>query len=451
MKNFYKIFLTEISIVIFVNVNGQNPNYTGFRPLTQQEYTVIPQAPSYNQGGNALPSSCDLSNFLPPPGAQGQQGSCTSWAVAYAVKSYEELKEENWSYYYSNGVLNENHVFSPAFIHNQITHYTNQSGVSFVEALNFVKNNGCATLSEMPYNERDNTSQPSQTIKNKARRYKIKGYYKLGTFRNISVEDVKYRLSQNYPVMFACYIDEGFNKNCSSPNIWYGYCGRTIGSAHAMVVVGYDDKYQAFKVLNSYGINWGHKGYCWIAYNHFKDIAIEAYIAYDESNKIYDDYNGGYTDNAIVRKIDQPIKINPNPSPPIPVYDKNDYYVKPKPFTDVKEYSGSITGGYNITSNTKFTGSITGPLTISNGANLIMTGSITGSVTISGGASLNLTGNITGDLSVYTNSTATVKGCITGKNISYGGSSNINCSGSNNNTNVIINSNVEVIINGKKY
>ena len=37
---------------------------------------------------NWLPREVDLSARFPRAGSQGQQGSCTAWAVGYAVRSY---------------------------------------------------------------------------------------------------------------------------------------------------------------------------------------------------------------------------------------------------------------------------------------------------------------------------------------------------------------------------
>jgi C1A family cysteine protease len=41
-------------------------------------------------------------------------------------------------------------------------------------------------------------------------------------------------------------------------------------ASHAMLVVGYNDALKAFKVVNSWGKNWGNEGYCWISYGFFK-------------------------------------------------------------------------------------------------------------------------------------------------------------------------------------
>ncbi|OAD21552.1 PKD domain containing protein, partial [Candidatus Thiomargarita nelsonii] len=61
-----------------------------------------------------LPPSIDLSSNFPIPGYQGSQGSCVGWATAYALKSFQERVEEGWS------LNTTEHLFSPAFIYNQI-------------------------------------------------------------------------------------------------------------------------------------------------------------------------------------------------------------------------------------------------------------------------------------------------------------------------------------------
>ena len=59
---------------------------------------------------------------------------------------------------------------------------------------------------------------------------------------------------------------------------------------HAMLVVGYDDEYRAFKVVNSWGTGFGDEGFVWIDYVAFENTANpdaelrvinEAWITYD--------------------------------------------------------------------------------------------------------------------------------------------------------------------------
>ena len=57
-----------------------------------------------------------------------------------------------------------------------------------------------------------------------------------------------------------------------------------------MLVVGYDDDMNAFKVVNSWGKGWGNDGFVWIDYKAFKEagdaisdfqVLCEAWITKD--------------------------------------------------------------------------------------------------------------------------------------------------------------------------
>ena len=37
---------------------------------------------------------------------------------------------------------------------------------------------------------------------------------------------------------------------------------------HAVMIVGWDDSKQAWRVKNSWGTGWGESGYAWVKYNH---------------------------------------------------------------------------------------------------------------------------------------------------------------------------------------
>jgi len=46
---------------------------------------------------------------------------------------------------------------------------------------------------------------------------------------------------------------------------------------HAMCVIGYDDRKQAFQIMNSWGPEWGVNGVGWVRYADFKEFVREAY------------------------------------------------------------------------------------------------------------------------------------------------------------------------------
>jgi hypothetical protein len=56
---------------------------------TEEQLNSLPAVPRYRA---YLPESVDLSYRFPRAGAQGNQGSCVGWAVAYGARSYYDFK-----------------------------------------------------------------------------------------------------------------------------------------------------------------------------------------------------------------------------------------------------------------------------------------------------------------------------------------------------------------------
>lgn len=262
-------------LIAFVTPAVAQSKSLGLEFVEETQYRSIPLA-SNPFGAAELPSQIDLSSRMPLPGNQGNQNSCVGWAVAYALKSFQEQVEEQWPLN-TNGGPNHNTVFSPSFIYNQINNGVD-GGSLFVDAFNVLSSEGAAPLRDMPYS--DYSAPIPESARQAARRYRI------DTWRRVNVQDtreLKAQLNANYPVVIGAIVDDGFTR-LGPGEIWSQTVGQRHGG-HAMVVVGFDDSKGAFKVINSWGINWGSQGYGWISYDHFPRVVREAYVAKDASNR----------------------------------------------------------------------------------------------------------------------------------------------------------------------
>lgn len=268
----------------------------GLKFTPQSQLQGIPMA-STPFAGEELPKSVDMSSRMPPAGNQGKQNSCVAWTVGYACKSFQEKYEENTSFI-KGGQLNKDAVFSPAFIYNQINNGAD-GGSLFADALNVLSQQGAVKWSDMPYNENDYLTRPSNAIKSKAKKYRI-DFWRRVNF--LDAKEVKAQLNAGFPVIIGAMIDKGFidgGRNSGGRDyIWRAKSGKELGG-HAMLIVGYDDNKGAFKILNSWGQNWGNKGYCWISYNFSSTAIREAYVMKDAINS---------TDNNPQPK---PVVVNP--------------------------------------------------------------------------------------------------------------------------------------------
>ena len=89
-----------------------------------------------------------------------------------------------------------------------------------------------------------------------------------------SVEQLKRALIEHGPLAMPIYGDSCFG-------VYRGgvFNGRSTGIPnHVMVLVGWDDEKQAWLIKNSWGEEWGEKGYGWVAYGSNNVGAYAAWI-----------------------------------------------------------------------------------------------------------------------------------------------------------------------------
>ena len=107
---------------------------------------------------------------------------------------------------------------------------------------------------------------PSKEAYEDAKKRKILKYQKL-----ISIYYITEVLNRNKPVVFGMNIYNSFmnlNERISTVN----FPSRKENSlgGHAMCMVGYDLEKRLFLAKNSFGSDWGDKGYCWIPFDYIR-------------------------------------------------------------------------------------------------------------------------------------------------------------------------------------
>jgi cathepsin K len=262
----------------FVDKDG-NVFYTGV--------TCEQGSPNYGVGDNVLvdleipddlPTEFDLSEFLPPVGSQGSLGSCTSWAISYYMKSMQERIQSSGS-----------QVLSPAYTYNQLSQGV-CGGTALKETLDILKEQGVSSWSSFPYSDTDCTTQPSDEIIQAATENKISDYK--GLSGDNMVNEIKTLLTQQTSIIISTTISKEFGR--TDINGLAAYREHAVNysetGCHALLVVGYSDFNNAFKVVNSWGTDWGDSGFVWIDYKAFENVSDNAatfrvinaaYIAYD--------------------------------------------------------------------------------------------------------------------------------------------------------------------------
>jgi len=266
----------------------------------------IPSIPI--QRGGKLPESYSLKKYAPPVGDQMIYGTCVGWATTYAGMTILENIELN-----RNGSdLKEEDCMSPSLTYDLCKLDTDSfcaDGTYVKAALNALVNFGSTSLSKYPYScKLLNTKLNgvgrilSDTINQKqvkevlaaARQKRLSGFISAGG-PNI-VQNVKYYLSRNMPVVIGAEMYQSIQRNSVS-GVWNGAIDDFPGG-HAMCVIGYDDNKEggAFEILNSWGEDWSAGGYIWFRYTDFAKVVDEAFALkgieiQSDSNLILNNFN----------------------------------------------------------------------------------------------------------------------------------------------------------------
>ena len=207
------------------------------------------------------PTTSGISLIMPPVGNQGGEGSCVAFAVGYAARSTEQYYRTNAGSY-----SNSTNIFSPEFLYNQVKFSSDcGSGTSMQVALDFIKANGISTFQSMPYSSTNGCSLlPTTAQLSEAVNYKIISYSKIISTDKAAIKSM---VSQNHPVIVTIVADNSF-VNAKAGFIWKTFSG-SGNLPHCVVICGYDDSKNAYKVMNSWGTTWGDAGYSWIDYDFF--------------------------------------------------------------------------------------------------------------------------------------------------------------------------------------
>lgn len=223
---------------------------------------------------NPLPESVSLLQYAPDRQNQGQQGSCVAWSSVYAARTIVEAASTRQN---ANST-----AYSPAFVYNQIG-LEGCQGAYIQNAMEFMTTKGVVPYNDFPYTDQDCSRQPNSALENKATQNKLHGFTRLTdgeSTEGINVRAVKEHLAKDAPVVIGMMVGGSFMQGMMGKEMWAptdedrsqaGFGG------HAMCVIGYDDRKQAFQIMNSWGPEWGNNGIGWVRYADFKEFVREAY------------------------------------------------------------------------------------------------------------------------------------------------------------------------------
>jgi len=215
-------------------------------------------------------------DWVTPIRDQGGCGSCVAFATVGVVEAQYRIyyNRSDW-----NIDLSEQHLFSCGGGQCSFGWYLSS-------AMDYMRDSGTPDEACYPYGSGDGNDRPcSGSCPDwSSRTYKISGW----NWVNPTVPDIEAALMTG-PVLVAFTVHYDFFSYTSGIYHWDGSSG--IAGGHAVVIVGYDNAYQYWKVKNSWGPDWGENGFFRIGFGE-----------------------GGIEDNVISASLAPPVTFNTNPS-----------------------------------------------------------------------------------------------------------------------------------------
>ena len=285
-----KSFFLIIFIFLFIDSESQNlsKNLNGAIAISSEDYSALPKFKRSNSlaftssENSSTKSSYSLEIYVPPVKKQ-VGGTCTGFSIIY----YALSTQYNAAFEIVDNIDKIGHSFDPYFAY------------ALLESENFNKNEPCdhgnyildviSLVSDKGAKKRFfppfitcKTNLNNYTLQNAESYispYALRSYYSLDMDSYELISDVKENIFRKKPVSFGIYLTDKFDYVGSGGYTDSSYLKEyNYGYYHAMTIVGFDNSKNSFRVVNSWGKNWGDKGFFWLKYDDFKRFVREAYV-----------------------------------------------------------------------------------------------------------------------------------------------------------------------------
>ena len=224
----------------------------GWRPDLPDHRDLLFTAPSVG----VLPERVDLESTMPPVYDQGQLGSCTANAIGALVEHAQLVQHE------------VERTPSRLFIYygeRQIEGTVREdSGAQIRDGMKVVASLGTPPETLWPYDIAKFARKPPAKAYAAARQHLALAYKRVAQAPTL----LKAALAAGHPVVFGFTVYESFESAqvAQTGIVPLPAPGEQAIGGHAVVLVGYDEATQRFKVRNSWGTGWGQEGYFTMAY-----------------------------------------------------------------------------------------------------------------------------------------------------------------------------------------
>ncbi|NVN89272.1 MAG: C1 family peptidase [Desulfuromonadales bacterium] len=207
-----------------------------------------------------LPAKIDLRKGCSPVEDQKELGSCTANALAGALeflmnKDKAPYVDISRLFIYYNERVMENSIRT-------------DSGAMIRDGIKTLVKQGACSEKSWPYDITRFASKPPKPCYTEALEHQILSYARINT-----LDEMRACLAEGYPFVFGFSVYEGFESQqvAKTGVLDLPKQGEKMVGGHAVLGVGYDDAAKRFMVRNSWGTDWGKKGYFTMPYEYVAD------------------------------------------------------------------------------------------------------------------------------------------------------------------------------------
>jgi C1A family cysteine protease len=238
-----------------ITIHKRSPKWYGWLPDLPDHRDLFYSAIAPSMA--ALPTKIDMRSKCSLVEDQGQLGSCTANALVGALE-FLELKDGAQFVNLSRLFVYYNERVIEGTVHHD-------SGAFIRDGIKSLAKQGVCTEAAWPYKVSKFAKKPSRTCYRPAKKHRIVSYHRITT-----VHEMRNCLAEGFPFVFGFTVYDAFESAAVAKSGVLKMPGpkeKMVGG-HAVMAVGYDDGARRFIIRNSWGSDWGQKGYFTMPYDY---------------------------------------------------------------------------------------------------------------------------------------------------------------------------------------
>lgn len=212
-----------------------------------------------------LPPKVSLKKYCPTEVYdQGDLGSCTAQAIAIAYRML--LKRQGSKDYRPSRLFvyyNERDVMGTV---------ASDSGASIKLSVQVMNEMGACYEKYWPYMISRFRDRPTPEAYMDGLNHQALQYERVAQDLNT----IRQCIAEGYPIVFGFSVYDGIYKVGRDGVLDLPKSGESLLGGHAVVCVGYNDETKMFTIRNSWGPDWGNKGYFYMPYSYLVDRHLSA-------------------------------------------------------------------------------------------------------------------------------------------------------------------------------